>query len=151
MPVKVKRALDEFVEACKEKFGEGLVSVVLFGSYARGNWKRYSDVDLLVVVRKLPRSVWERDKLLESVTWDIFLKHGEDLQPILTTESELREAMKACNPIFFGILLGYRVIYDPERFFERSLKSLVFPTIIKKRPIFVYGGKRWDLEKVVKT
>jgi predicted nucleotidyltransferase/DNA-binding HxlR family transcriptional regulator len=42
--------LRDYCELLSESYGERLLGVVLFGSVARGDWKRESDVDLLVVV-----------------------------------------------------------------------------------------------------
>ena len=150
IPKNVELAIKEFVEACKKKFGDDLVSIVLFGSYARGDFKETSDVDLLVIAKNLPESVWERDKMMEEITWEIFLKHEEDLQPILSTPEETTMAMKSKNPFFFSILLGYKIILDKESFFEKNLKEIVVSNILKNPPIFVYGGKRWRLEKLAK-
>ncbi|HIC95909.1 TPA: nucleotidyltransferase domain-containing protein [Candidatus Bipolaricaulota bacterium] len=44
-------------ELC-EAFGERLMAVVVYGRHARGTATPRSDVDLLVVVRGLPRE-WE--------------------------------------------------------------------------------------------
>lgn len=44
----------DYTEALKEQWGESLVSVVLFGSTARGEATPHSDVDLLVVADGLP-------------------------------------------------------------------------------------------------
>jgi uncharacterized protein len=151
IPENVELAIKEFVKACKEKFKDNLVSIVLFGSYARGNFKETSDVDLLVIVKDLPESVWERDKLIKETTWEIFLKYNEDLQPILSTPKEIRMAMKNNNPIFFGILLGYKVLIDKENFFEKNLKEIILPRIVKNPPLFVYGGKVWRLEKIAEN
>jgi predicted nucleotidyltransferase len=151
IPENVELAINEFVDACKGKFKENLVSIVLFGSYARGIFKETSDIDLLVIVKELPESVWERDKLIKEITWKIFLKYNEDLQPIFSTPEEIRMAMKNNNPIFFGILLGYKVLVDQDNFFEKSLKEIVAPRIVKNPPLFVYGGKRWRLKKIAEN
>jgi len=47
-----KEALRTFVERVRQSLGENLVKVILFGSKARGNAKRSSDIDLLVIVRE---------------------------------------------------------------------------------------------------
>jgi hypothetical protein len=40
-------------------------------------------------------------------------------------------AMKNNNPIFFGILLGYKVFFGQDNFFEKSLKEIFVPKIVK--------------------
>lgn len=44
--------LDEVVDRCKKALGKNLVSVVLFGSTARGLQDERSDIDLLIVVEE---------------------------------------------------------------------------------------------------
>lgn len=46
-----KDALRDFVERLHQSLGENLVKVILFGSKVRGEAKRGSDIDLLVIVR----------------------------------------------------------------------------------------------------
>ncbi|MEM2245628.1 MAG: nucleotidyltransferase domain-containing protein [Thermofilum sp.] len=47
VPSELKEILGEFVEKVKAQLGPA--EVYLFGSYARGDWLRDSDVDLIVV------------------------------------------------------------------------------------------------------
>jgi len=69
---KEKKALKEFIEACKKKLGENLISIVLFGSRVKGYAREDSDYDLLIIARNLP-DIKERFNLLEkeeSEIWD---------------------------------------------------------------------------------
>jgi predicted nucleotidyltransferase len=43
--------LFEMSRKIKEKFGDKVERIVLFGSYARGDYSAESDIDILVVVR----------------------------------------------------------------------------------------------------
>jgi len=67
----------------------------LYGSYARGDFNEWSDIDVLVVVRgELPKRPTERLSLI-----DHCLERYSGVEPILVTEEEF-EAMKAKrNPI----------------------------------------------------
>ena len=61
--------------------------MVLFGSIARGDWDRESDVDLLLVVDGLPKDLFERDSELLPLTKD--LDHAISL--VCYTPEELAE------------------------------------------------------------
>ncbi|MBP1357400.1 MAG: nucleotidyltransferase domain-containing protein, partial [Sulfolobus sp.] len=43
----------EIVNAFLEVFGDDLVSIVLYGSYARGEERRDSDIDLIIVLNEI--------------------------------------------------------------------------------------------------
>ena len=73
-------------------FGSRLVSLVLFGSVARGDARETSDIDLLVVARDLPRSAADRRKLflerwrdvrsarsLAAAEWNLIVKSPEEI------------------------------------------------------------------------
>ena len=147
IPENVEFAIKEFVEACKEKFKENLVSIVLFGSYARGNFKETSDVDLLVIVKNLPESIWERDKLIKEIIWTILVKRRVRISPILVEPEEIKMHAKWPNPLFYGILLGYRILFGKE-FFE-SIMDIVRERIRIKDPIYIEGDKEWRLIKLI--
>ncbi len=53
LPVSLRPALAEYAERLSALFGERLVEVRLFGSFARGEANEDSDVDVLVLVRGL--------------------------------------------------------------------------------------------------
>ncbi len=46
----VIRILHEFKEDIKKVLRNNFVEMILFGLYARGNYREYSDVDVLIVV-----------------------------------------------------------------------------------------------------
>ncbi|HET9960654.1 MAG TPA: nucleotidyltransferase domain-containing protein, partial [Polyangiaceae bacterium] len=50
IPPGLRLALNEYSERLRGKFGERLVELKLFGSYARGEAHEDSDVDVLVVI-----------------------------------------------------------------------------------------------------
>ena len=51
-----------------EVLGSKLESIAFFGSLARGELKPYSDVDILIVARELPKRYSDRVKLIREIT-----------------------------------------------------------------------------------
>ena len=46
---KTKRILRQFAEEAKNIFGKTLVQVILYGSYARGDFSESSDIDIMIL------------------------------------------------------------------------------------------------------
>ncbi|CUX77667.1 nucleotidyltransferase family protein [Thermococcus chitonophagus] len=63
-------ALREFIKRVEDKFGGSVESIVLFGSYARGDYSEDSDIDVLIV------GDVDFYEIMEIVT-DILLEYGE--------------------------------------------------------------------------
>ena len=71
MPRNIRKILRELKKGLTEIYGDQLKSVILFGSYARGDHTPASDVDLLVVLRESGDRPWERPLALPAprLTW----------------------------------------------------------------------------------
>ncbi|MEM3022758.1 MAG: nucleotidyltransferase domain-containing protein, partial [Candidatus Bathyarchaeia archaeon] len=64
------RLLLLFAKKILERYGDGALSIVLYGSVARGDSSRESDLDLLLIVNGLPRSYSKRVEELVSLEMD---------------------------------------------------------------------------------
>ncbi len=60
-----REALRTFVEGAYQSLGENLVRIILFGSKARGQAKRGSDLDLLIILRN--RNISAEKRTIERV------------------------------------------------------------------------------------
>jgi predicted nucleotidyltransferase len=140
---KMEKILEEFISECKKKFGKDLISIILFGSYARGTYKETSDIDLLIIVNNLSKNWIENDKLIEDIEIKFIKKYDINIQSILTTPQSIEWHANWPNPIFYGILLGYKVLYN-KNYFENLMK-IVKLKIKEKMPIYIENGKKWNL------
>ena len=82
-----EKAIEEFVRKLKEKFGNRVESIVIFGSYARGENKEESDVDVLII------GDVKLDDVID-VAYPIFLKYGVYISPIVMSRDYF-EMLKA--------------------------------------------------------
>lgn len=62
------------------------VKVILFGSQARGDATRYSDIDLLVIVPSLDPSI---RKLISETAWEVGFDAGKVISTVPTTEENM--------------------------------------------------------------
>jgi predicted nucleotidyltransferase len=90
LPGIVSGALDELARAVRDRFGERVSEIVLFGSYARGGAGEDSDVDVLVVIDALT----DREEL-EVVDLASAIKRGREdwvgLAPLPLSTSRARD------------------------------------------------------------
>ena len=88
-----ERAVQEargFARCVSERLGA--VTAVLFRSYARGDFNEWSDIDVLVVARSLPRNPLERLDLVREC-----LTRFPRVEPVVVTVEEFKR-MKGRNP-----------------------------------------------------
>ena len=120
--------LKALVEKLFERFRDDLISVVVFGSVARGEARKESDLDLLLVIRNLPRSRFRRQDLFMEVEEELeeLLRRLEeegymvDFSPILKTPEE---AMRI-SPLYLDMVYDAIILFDRDDFFKKVLDRL---------------------------
>lgn len=82
-PPAWRRALDEFVGEVKKAYGPRLKQVLLYGSYARGDARAESDVDVAVILDDFGSRSAE-SRRLGDLAWNYLLKKDVfiDVKPI---------------------------------------------------------------------
>jgi len=150
-----RRALiDETVRLLHQEFGEDLVSIVLFGSVARGEETDESDADLLIVSRSFPESLTDRMDRLTKILIELekTQQHKKMREKGINTWIQFHplrtEEAKLHRPIYLDMVEDGIIIYDKEGFIKKILSSL-------KRNLEKMGARRiflkdgswyWDLK-----
>jgi predicted nucleotidyltransferase len=71
----VSSALKELKEILRNVYSDRLPGLYLYGSYARGDFSKHSDIDLLIALEGEVKPFKEIDRLSEIVS-DLCLRHG---------------------------------------------------------------------------
>ncbi|MFZ5912473.1 MAG: nucleotidyltransferase domain-containing protein [Chloroflexota bacterium] len=69
---KEKKAVREFIAAVRSAYGDKIQRAALFGSKVRGDWTRYSDIDILLIAED---DSWAFRKAILSINSDVELKY----------------------------------------------------------------------------
>ena len=111
MKQKVYSCLKDYIEIAKEVYGEKLLKVILYGSYARGDFNEESDVDLLFLVDTPPAK--ERQGFYDFLdkAFDIKLESELDLQPIVKSVYTF-EKWKEYLPFYKNIISEGEIVYN---------------------------------------
>ncbi len=111
-------SVDEFVNKMHTATGENLVSIVLYGSAAEGEFHpEYSDLNTLCVLRDA--SFASLSKIASVVEWWRGKKHHP---PLVLTETDLRTSADAFSIEFVDMKTRHRVLYG-----EDVLRNLDVP------------------------
>lgn len=110
-PEEVAEIMHEFIEGSKPIFGDALRKVVLYGSYARGDYDAESDIDVMLLIDKddeeLRRDI---DKII-SLETDIGLKHDVFISPLLQSNEKFQRYLSVL-PFYQAVEREGVVIYE---------------------------------------
>ena len=129
-----------------EIFGNDLTSVILFGSRVRKNYNDDSDVDIIIVVRK----EIEDNKKIKKLRKEFLLKFYKKLDLHVFSEKEIISNLKIISPVFATLLLGKRILFDKNMFFQRAFFSFIREVAVKNIK-YCEGGKIWEISKIAKN
>ena len=99
-----QKAIDQVVEQIVEKFNPQ--KIILFGSYARGNPRPESDVDLLVVMNTSLKEVRQAIQICQNIQY----RFGLDL--IVHTPKYLAERVKMGDWFLRDVVKEGKVLYE---------------------------------------
>nr|WP_293833955.1 nucleotidyltransferase domain-containing protein [uncultured Arsenicibacter sp.] len=79
---KIEPIINEFKQELKKLYGNRLADLVLFGSYARGDFNEDSDIDLMVLLNDDHVSTFTEIRRISDIETPLLLKYGMVLSPI---------------------------------------------------------------------
>lgn len=83
MPNKVNEEIQKFINEVKKILGDRLKKVILYGSYARGDYNKKSDVDIMILTDLSFEEIEEYRDKISDVAFEIELKTGIILSPVV--------------------------------------------------------------------
>ena len=105
-----EKLISEFIERIRAAAGSNLVSVILYGSGAEGEFHpEYSDLNLLCVLRDA--SYASLSKIAEVVVWWRGKKHRP---PLVLTQADLRTSADVFSIEFVDMKQRHRVLYGED-------------------------------------
>ena len=98
----LKIVLDKVCDKAKSVFGDSLIAVKLYGSYARGDYDDESDIDIMVVVDKSIADISAYEKQFSDFAFDLTLEY-RTLPSILLQDKVTYEKYKNIYPFFKNV------------------------------------------------
>lgn len=91
MLVAVDNILGKYVEEVKQIYGDYLKAVILYGSYARGDFRPDSDIDIMILIDLTDVEIKCYRHQLSGITYDFNEKYGLDIKPIAKSATHFRK------------------------------------------------------------
>ena len=102
MPKSMENMLDEYRKAVSEVFGDYEIRIILYGSYARGDFHVDSDVDIMVLADMAPEDINHYANKLYDLTYDFEMKYDVEINPVVQSKVTY-EQWKNAYPFFMNI------------------------------------------------
>lgn len=94
--------LEEYREGIAQILGKRLIRMVLYGSYARGDFKQDSDIDIMILADMLPEEISSYADKVYDITYDFETKYGIEINPSVQSMQTYAQ-WKNVYPFFINI------------------------------------------------
>lgn len=109
IPTELKDKLEQYIIKVLEIYGSHLTQILLYGSYARGDYNCNSDVDIMILLDINDVELKQYRKRLSYMTCDFNLDNDLDISPYAKSQEHFYERVDAYpfynNVINAGVLL----------------------------------------------
>lgn len=102
--LELNNILNAFAKSSRQIFGDTLNEIILYGSYARGDYDEESDVDIAILMNVPKENETEYHKSLTKIIGDIYEKYGYSivLSPIVIS-SDFFDEWKEHLPFYRNV------------------------------------------------
>ena len=84
MPVYISDIIHNFAKGVRKMLGNSLDSVIVYGSYARGDYSEFSDIDIMLLVSLEEEEIKKISDQISDLAFDFMMKYGVDISPVIT-------------------------------------------------------------------
>ena len=86
MPEAVHTIVYKFAQQIRVIYGNSLKKIVVYGSYARGDYQENSDIDIMILVDASDSEIKKRFNLVCDLAFDYEMDYGVIIPPLVMNE-----------------------------------------------------------------
>ena len=86
-----RKLMEQYVLQVKKIYGTHLRQVILYGSYARGDYRADSDIDIMILLDLSDMDIKEYRHELSGETFDFNMDHDLDIKPIAKSQEHFQK------------------------------------------------------------
>lgn len=91
MSLTVQMILSKYVSELEKIYGAYLKSVILYGSYARGDFSEESDIDIMILLDLDDMLIKKYRHELSGITYDFNMDYNIDIKPIAKSQEHFEK------------------------------------------------------------
>ncbi len=76
IPINIRKAINEFLVEANNMFGDRAKKIILYGSYARGDFNKSSDIDIMILTDLTDNEIVEYSEKIWDFAYDIQLENN---------------------------------------------------------------------------
>ena len=91
VPLRIRKLMKDLKEGLVRIYGDRLKAVYLYGSYARGDYRQGSDVDVMILLNDY-KNYWEELRRSTELASDISLEYDVTVSRLIMKEIQWKES-----------------------------------------------------------
>lgn len=88
MPEQIQTILQSYAARVKEILGDTVRKIILYGSYARGDYTESSDIDMMILTTLKDEDISVVSYQLYDLAFDYQMEYGVDISVIIKNEEQ---------------------------------------------------------------
>ena len=124
MPKVMQDLIEQYIEAVKKIYGSHVRQIILYGSYARGDFRSDLDVDIMILLDLSDLELKAYGQQLSYMTYDFNMDHDLDIKPIAKSEAHFTKWI-VNYPFYANIHREGVVLYGAASAVENSVEVQV--------------------------
>ena len=89
IPRSIEILIYKFAQTIQLLLGSGLYAIILYGSYARGDYNNNSDIDIMILVELPETEIKKIENDIYDVAFEIEINTGINISPVIKNRAQL--------------------------------------------------------------
>lgn len=102
MPENINLLLKDYRKDITKIVGDKLRNIILYGSYARGDFTEDSDLDIMILADVEPEQISHYATQIYDMTYDYEMQYGLEVNPSIQS-TQIYDKWKKAYPFFINI------------------------------------------------